>query len=118
MQSTTQQELALCGAFPGGCGFRGRDWRKGQRVASYSIFDGKPFCKCGSEMRPFEPRRFVGKQSPRDALASMSYAQWLEQHRAQPGGWLTTAAPTSVLRDCYEQRLRVFDAAQTAQDDA
>ena len=117
MQSPTTQELALCGAFPGGCGFRGRDWRKGQRVAGYSAFDGTPYCKCGSEMRPFEPRRFVGgMQAPRDVLASMSYAQWLDHHRTQPGGWLTTAAPTSVLRDCYERRLCVFDAAQTALD--
>lgn len=114
MQRTTTYELALCGAFPGGCGFRGRDWRKGQPVASYSIFDGKPSCQCGSDMRPFEPRRFVGELSPRAALASMSYEQWLDYHRAQPGGWLTTAAPTAVLRDCYEQRMRVFDAAEAS----
>lgn len=56
----TNQEIARCGAPAGGCGFRGRNWRKGQRVNSYSTFDGAPYCMCGSQMRPFEPRRFVG----------------------------------------------------------
>lgn len=55
----SQQELAVCRAFPGGCGFRGRDWRKGQLVAGYSTIDGVPYCHCGSEMRSFEPRRFI-----------------------------------------------------------
>lgn len=54
-----RQELAICGAPAGGCGFRGRGWRKGQRVAHYSSFDGTPTCLCGSEMRPFHPRRFI-----------------------------------------------------------
>ena len=55
----TNQEIARCGAPAGGCGFRGRNWRKGQLVAGYSTFDGAPYCMCGSQMRPFEPRRFV-----------------------------------------------------------
>lgn len=55
----TNQEIALCGAFPGGCGFRRRDWRKGQLVDGYSTIDGMPYCACGSQMRPFQPRRFV-----------------------------------------------------------
>jgi len=53
------QEIALCGAPKGGCGFRGRNWRKGQLVSGYSKFDGAPYCACGSQMRSFEPRRFI-----------------------------------------------------------
>lgn len=45
----------VCGAPPGGCGFRGRDWRKGQEVAGFTL-DGKPYCKCGSEMRAIGAR--------------------------------------------------------------
>lgn len=50
----------------------------------------------------------VGVAPTHDMLASMSYEQWLDHHRAQPGGWLTTAAPAAVLRDCYEQRLNTL----------
>lgn len=52
----------------------------------------------------------------RDMLAAMSYEEWLDHHRAQPGGWLTTAAPSDVLRDCYEQRLATFDASRVELD--
>ena len=66
MQENPKQEIALCGAPPGGCGFRGRNWRSGQLVAGYSTFDGAPRCACGSEMRAFAPRRFVAvtKENP------------------------------------------------------
>lgn len=60
----THQEIALCGAPAGGRGFRGRDWRKGQLVQSYSTMDGAPYCACGSQMRSFEPRRFVEASMP------------------------------------------------------
>jgi hypothetical protein len=33
----------------------------------------------------------------REALAAMTYEEWLSYHRAQPGSWLVTAAPEVVL---------------------
>jgi len=45
----------------------------------------------------------------RAAIAAMTYEEWIAYHRAQPGGWLATAAPADVLRGAYEQRLATFD---------
>jgi hypothetical protein len=47
----------------------------------------------------------------REALAAMTYREWLAHHQAQPGGWLVTAAPEVVLRACYADRLVTFDVS-------
>lgn len=48
----------------------------------------------------------------RAALAAMTYEQWLDDYRTQPGGWLATAAPTNELRAAYEQRLTTFNETE------
>lgn len=121
MSTRIGKQLALCGAPAGACGFRGRDWRRGQLVASFGS-DGTMFCACGSEMRPFKKTRFriIRQKSPLTAssvqtLADMTYEQWLDHHRAQPGGWLVLAAPEELLRATYEQRIATFNEGEQEQ---
>jgi len=52
----------------------------------------------------------------REALEAMTYEQWLDHHRVQPGGWLTTAAPDELLRATYEQRRVTFDEMNSEAD--
>jgi hypothetical protein len=104
------KQLAICEAPAGGCGFReGRNWRRGQIVASFDS-DGTPRCQCGSTMRAFKRTRFqIVNCQKSSSTTSESYEQWLDQHRAQPGGWLVLAAPEELLRATYEQRLVASD---------
>jgi hypothetical protein len=53
------------------------------------------------------------KTKQRQALAAMTYEEWLADHRATPGGWLVMAAPEEILRACYADRLATFDWSQS-----
>lgn len=54
-------------------------------------------------------RQECAERNARSALEVMTYEQWIDYHRAQPGGWLVLSAPVELLRATYEQRLVTFD---------